>query len=222
MPSCFCTHARCNGAIIGQKTFENHQQHDKQQHACEALSAADQVCQDEDDRMAAYIASLTLSNDETGEPTGPGGRLWSRPSSSTLPSSTPSLSTPTTAHMPVGKALDQLHDIERALEDLHSTVEPQLNTLEKPSSRADLFPLKAELSQSLALEDRLAAITSKVPSVRETKGPIHGRLLAFLSKLRNAQTKWNKDLQMLPEETSTVPTFDTRELLLDFFPCLLF
>lgn len=213
MPSCFCTHARCNGAIIGQKAFENHQRHDKQQRACEALSAANQVCQDEDEQIAAYIASLTLSDDATGDLTGSGGRLWSRSSSSTLPSSTPSLSTP---HMPVSKALDQLHDIERALEDLHSTVEPRLNTLEKPSSRADLFPLKAELSQSLALQNRLSAITSKVPSVRETKGPIHGRLLAFLSKLRDAQTEWNKHLKLLPEETSTFPTFDTGQLLLDF------
>ena len=117
----------------------------------------------------------------------------------------------TVTHMPVSKALDQLRDIEKALEDLHSAVEPQLNTLETPSSRADPFPLKAALSQSRTLEDQLTAITSKVATVRETKGPIRDRLLAFQSKLRNAQTKWNKHLRMLPDEMNTVPTFDTGE-----------
>jgi len=51
MPACFCTFARCNGAIIRQKAFENHRRlgYDKQQHACKALSAAERVCQDEDE-----------------------------------------------------------------------------------------------------------------------------------------------------------------------------
>lgn len=108
-------------------------------------------------------------------------------------------------------ALNRLRDTEKAIDALIAEFEQPLQTLDKPSIYSQVFPLKSTLSTARTLQGNLCSIKSRDASVRATKSPIEERLSAFILNLKNAQTKWNKHLGVLPEKENHIPTFDTGE-----------
>ena len=78
MPTCTCESHACNGKDVTPRAFENHQREDKRRKFSQAYAKATQVCNKQNDDVAAYISSLTLSDSATGGIPAPGGRLWSR------------------------------------------------------------------------------------------------------------------------------------------------
>ena len=207
MPQCYCQWGSCNGATVDQRTLDTHQRQDKMQRFREAQVVATKACEDHEDSISAYISTLTLSDNATGESLDSGGRLWSRSSSS----SPPSIKTVSSSQAPVTEALKKLRDTEKAIDTLIAESEQPLQTLDKPSICSQVFPLKSILSAARTLQGNLCSIKSRDSSVRATKSLIEERLSAFILKLKNAQTKWNKHLGVLPEEKNHIPIFDTGE-----------
>ncbi len=77
MPTCTYESYACNGKDVTPRAFENHLREDKRRKFCQAYAKATQVCDKQNDEIAAYISSLTLSGSSTGGISTPGGRLWS-------------------------------------------------------------------------------------------------------------------------------------------------
>ena len=77
MPTCTCESYACNGKDVTPRAFENHLREDKRRKLRQAYARATQVCNKQNDDIAAYISSLTLSDSSTGGISVPGGCLWS-------------------------------------------------------------------------------------------------------------------------------------------------
>ena len=228
MPACYCESYGCNGKDVVPRTLEGHRREDRRRNFRHAYDKATQVCDQQNDDIASFISSLTLSDDATGNPSGLGGRLWSRSvphndlsrhlSSLTLSSDatgsdpdTPCSRSPARRrHSPI----NDVFDIDKEVRCLISVAGPQLKSLGAPSSLDDPFPLKPIISAARSLRDRLSFVNNQAPTVRETRATISDRLNAFLEELTNANKLWNKKMKRFPEVKKTIPTYKTSELLL--------
>jgi len=208
MPPCNCASSRCGGKIVTQRTLDKHHHEDKRQYTRQAFSVANQVCEEQDDEIASYISSLTLSDNASGAAS-PGGRLWSHSVNTTSPHDDSQRLYITTK--PISTALSELRDIEKDLQSLINATVPDLKTLGQPSNRSDDFPLKAALSSARSLQDKLASITNRACSVRESKATVTARLDALLGSLKEAKNKWNTSVRSLPEVKHSIPTHNTGE-----------
>ncbi len=212
MPVCYCESYGCNGKDVVSRTFESHHREDKRRNFRHAYAKATQVCNQQNDDIATYISSLTLSDDATGSTSGLGGRLWFRSvqddddatGSDAAPASLHrSTDTPHSSHHPhasrrhslINDTLSELANIEKELGYLVSAAEPQLKSLGAPLSPDDPFPLKSLISTACVLHDRLSAVNNQASSVRETKATISNRLSAFLEELMSGNKLWNKKVK---------------------------
>ena len=237
MPICSCEAHACNFKELAPRNFENHRREDerrnKMRNVRQAYALATQACDKQNNDIAAYISSLTLSDNATGSTPASGGRLWSRSAqdsdisthlsllmlSDDAVESNASTDAPRkTLHpqasphySPIRDALSELNSLEQELSSLISVAGPQLKNLTAPSSRDNPFPLKSAISAARLLRDRLYSITNQSSAVREAKATTTDRLSAFLEELMDGNASWNKHLKRLPEIEGATPTYETSE-----------
>ncbi|PPQ96950.1 hypothetical protein CVT26_005969 [Gymnopilus dilepis] len=211
MPACFCSSNNCNGKSLSIRTHAKHQREDKARLMDEALARAQKLCTEQDSVIAAYIGSLTLSDDvNVGQSNIAGGRIWSRSESFDNPLTAPS------SHAPVDQCLEALCEAEHDLTVLIFNTQPQIARLNKPIARGDPFPLKGALSDARAIQDRLASISSRATSVREVKNQISDRLASFMTELKDYHSKWAEASKGLEAVSKNLPAYNNGEYALGY------
>lgn len=206
MPQCFCQSNDCNGKTLGHRAYAKHQREDKARLVDDALSRVQRVCQAQDSAIAAYIGSLTLSDEVTaGVEDTVASRIWCRSADLQQTSAGPS------PYAPIDDYLNLLCEIEHELSALILVTRPKLACLQEPLACGDPFPLKAALTDARRIQDRLATVNSRAASVREVKSQISDRLSSFLAELKVSQSEWTESLKNLGTPSTTFPTYKNGE-----------
>jgi hypothetical protein len=209
MAVCHCQVCGCgakNGVTVDPHTLKSHQHADNIEFACEASK---RIISAQEDDIAAYLTSITLSDKVSGASSEQGGRMWSRgsPSDTDMQTITDNLAStlselllgsPNTTHFPkpsqraVTTALIQhLSEIDTCVDKLAKEASTSLSCLEYSSGSTYIpFPLKGLLVTCDSLGDDLHRVKSKVPSAIEFQCFIKEKLDKACNSITKAQRQW--------------------------------
>lgn len=182
MPPCNCTTHSCNGATRNRTTVATHREDDRRARARRALAAYDEVVQQEDEKLAAYISSVVLS--DTAAP--PAETYPWTPFTDNIHERICLQKTQT----PITDTLNELAAIKLELEKLEREVGLLSKELSKPSSSSADFPLTPSHDAAKALQRRLANLTVHTKTLRSQKEAVVAHLSALMKSLATAKTKW--------------------------------
>lgn len=218
MPKCFCISKGCNGRDLNPRTVQNHKRDDDRAQTTAALAAseaANKLCQDQDAELAAYISSLTLS-DNIPKPTSRVPReeaLESQDdilaSSSQTPSEDNALGLRDqeaavlpkfTDHNKLELSIRLLSELDSDLLLLSANVESRLSEINMPEYQSSSFPLAAELVAARNIQDRLSDISCNAPTAQTAKKPIIERLKTLLVTIKTAQRLWIRAAKRSPHK----------------------
>jgi hypothetical protein len=208
MAVCHCQVCGCgakNGVTVDPHTLKSHQRADNIEFACEASK---RIISAQEDDIAAYLASMTLSDKVSGASSEQGGHMWSRgsPSNTDMQTITDNLAStlselllgsPNTTCFPkpsqraVTTALIQrLSEIDTCVDKLAKD-STSLSRLEYSSGSTYMpFPLKGLLVTCDSLGDDLHRVKSKVPSAIEFQRSIKEKLNEARDSITKAQRQW--------------------------------
>lgn len=225
MPDCFCHVHGCGakgGSVVDPRTLKAHQRADRAVVAREAHAASKRIISAQDDDIATYLASMTLSDKVSSTAKQQGGRMWSKnsPNDEDLQTMTANFTStppepPSPSHSPgntyhpepsrraVTSALIQrLSEIDSLANKLVKDVHESLALIEYPSGNSStLFPLKGLLATYKSVNDDLDRIRSKVLAVVEFQHSIREKLNEVRDSLTQAQSQW-KSSQHQSQDTA--------------------
>jgi len=220
MPLCFCFSHGCNvetdcsgesvGVSLGTRLVEQHRQDDRVASLLQAEKLAEEAVDLQRQRISEHILAETLADSITRFVENPGGRLWSRNSSSSptdplSPFSSRALSSsdsspPASNHeLPRSREMEVKSSLKRLEAEAHDFIlktTKQLTDVAIPlSARPDTdFPLSSSLDAVKDLQDRLAAISLRSPPVLSCKAKVTESLSSIEDKLKTAQQHWMNSL----------------------------
>ena len=222
MPLCYCFSHGCNlktdrdgkpeGVSLGSRLVEQHRQDDRVASLLQAEKRAEEAIDLQRQRISEHILAETLADSVTRFVENPGGRLWSRESSSS-PTDSPSpfprgLSSssdplpPTSKYEPRSRdseVLSSLKCLELEANDfILKTTQQMGNGVAPLSERSDTaFPLASNLETVKDLQNRLAAISLMSPPVLSCKAKVTEALDSIENKLKTAKRQWMHSLNLI-------------------------
>jgi hypothetical protein len=223
MPLCFCFSHGCNldtdcdgkpvGVLLGTRLVEQHRQDDRVAGLLRAEKLAEKAVGLQRQRVSEHILAETLADSLTCFVEKPGGRLWSRNSSSSPTDSlspfsrglsSPSDPLPPTSNDELPRSRDMevlssLKCLEAEANDLILKTTKQLkNVAVPPSARPNTaFPLVSNLHTVEDLQNRLTAISLKSPLVLSCKAKLTAGLGCIEDKLKTAKRQWIHSLDSM-------------------------
>lgn len=205
MPPCHCNTHSCGGAVRARNTVAIHREDDRKMRGRQALTAYQQVLDQEEEAISAYISTITLSEPNAAEFSS--NKVWAPPAQVMIDNHRKSSLTP------VDDVLRELDIIESDLDRLRALTTSKMESLAMPTSRTDAFPLLVTEDAVKNLQNRLYGLS--VPHTRTLharKEGIAGRLSAMNKELYAAKATWHHYLKQIPkkeEERSQAPVYDT-------------
>jgi len=188
---CFCDSTGCAGREVSKRVFDAHSKLDRAAQARKLQAASERILDNQVEALSTYVSSMTLSDKVTGTSQHPGGRIWSR-------SSTSEESAERTSHCYGGvsrheltdRNLRLLGDIEVSLNRLEADAKLQLATVGAPLARDTPFPLQPLIIAVLDIQNQLLGIKQKVSSVDEVKSSFVSKAQNLLATLQLSHSQW--------------------------------
>lgn len=205
MPPCHCNTHSCQGAIRARNTVAIHREDDRKMRSRQALTAYQQVLNQEEEEISAYISSITLAEPNAAEPSL--DKLWAPPAQVMTDNCQRKSSTP------LDDILHQLDAIESEIDALGVLAISQTEDLPMPTSRSDVFPLLGTQDAIKKLQNRIYGLS--IPRTRmlhARQEEISGRLGTVIKTLSIAKITWKQRLNQLPdqeEDASQASLYDT-------------
>lgn len=222
---CKCTIHGCGdsgpeGRLLASKIVKRHQLDERSSSAralyAEAQRLADDAITSQIEDITAHLAASTLSDQVSGSPTTPGGRLWGRSSSedtfsagrtSSLEPSIPDRPRRSFNRDPEKEALSYLNHLNAAVEVFSSRLTTAIHSLDEPSTimKSTVFPLDTLQETLASFYDQLDHITLKKPAVLERKLAISEHLTQLGERLSSTKSAWLSKLEEVNKAIRTSP-----------------
>jgi len=206
MFKCFCESTGCAGREVSKRVFDAHTKLDRAAQIRKLQAASERVLKDQDEALATYISSMTLSDKISGASQHPSDRLWSK--SSDNEESAEDCRGGVSRRELIDRNLRLLRDIEQSLNKLQADVNRQLPTIEVPLTRESPFPLKPLIVAVLDIQSHLVSIQLKFPSVNKTKASISSKAQDLLGRLQHSQRQWMDQAKQCMQEPVTKANAD--------------
>jgi hypothetical protein len=129
--------------------FDQHKRHDLSKRVRDTLTSATAACKNQDNAIAAHLASLSLSSDHSKSANPPTGSTTN-----------PRFLGKSTEQKQVEEFLYQLCDIESSLDDLITFVDDNLSQIGNPGAADDVFPLLSSMLTARTIQNQLSGIAS--------------------------------------------------------------
>ena len=203
MPTCYCQSSGCaaaGGREVTKRLYDCHARLERSTQVLNAQAASRNTLQEQEDALASYLTTLTLSDQVSGTTSHPGGRLWSKSLSPEDPTeNTPSQPTFSRREL-IEHSLKRIRDLKRSLGAVQSEATSKLPSVGSPLERTAPFPLTALIAAAQDILDQLHRIKQRVPSVQESKAPIVFQTQELLANLRQSQRQWLDQAMVSPIE----------------------
>jgi hypothetical protein len=221
MPLCYCFSHGCNvetdgngepvGVSLGTRLVEQHRQDDRVASLLQAEKLAEEAVDLQRQRISEHILAETLADSITRFVENPGGRMWSRNSSSSPTDcfspfssrgSPSSDSSPPASNYELPRSRDRevlssLKRLEAEANDFILKTTKQLADIATPLSARSDFPLDSSLDVVKDLRDRLATISLRSPPVLSYKAKVTEGLSSIEANLKSAKQHWMNTLDSM-------------------------
>ena len=205
----FCESTGCAGREVSKRVFDAHSKLDRAAQICKLQAASKCVLKDQDEVLATYISSMTLSDKISGASQHPSDQLWSKSSNNEESAEDILHCWGGVSHRElIDRNLQLLRDIEQSLHKLQADANCQLPTIEVPLTRESPFPLKPLIVAVLDIQSHLVSIKLKFPSVNETKASISSKAQDLLGRLQHSQHQWMDQAKQCMQEPVTQASAD--------------
>lgn len=228
MPTCFCTSFGCaakglvdpitkesQGREVDARTLKAHSLKDRTEAAVKARASSQRAIEAQEDDIAKYLGSLTLSAKASNSSPQHGSRLWSKSSeSSDLDHHTQHISSlaleelamrsKTDTSQPsrrtvIDNLLRRLAEIESSVTELSQNATAGLRQLQQDSMNLPrAFPLSHLLATCKSLVADLNGLQSKTDAFLEAKRPVEENLRNIMQMLRKAKLDCNGPQYKVP------------------------